>query len=69
MFKWLPDLDIDSVQLPTLDDAFPTSAVKDALNNVKEYLISPPRALRWSPPTASVCGESPWRGGYEDGVR
>ena len=45
LFRWRPDLDIESVQLPDLEDPFPTTAVKDALNNVKEYLIHRPEGM------------------------
>jgi len=45
LFKWRPDLDIDCVKLPDVDTPFPTTAVMDALNNVREYLIRPPQGV------------------------
>ena len=56
LFKWRPDLDIDVVQLPRLEGPFPTTDVRDALSNVKEYLTRPPQGITLvAADSLSVC--------------
>ena len=41
LLQWRPDFDIYAVALPELGDEFPLQEVKDALGNVKEWIIRP----------------------------
>lgn len=42
---WHPDLSVEDIKLPSYGDVFPTTAVQDVLNNIKEYVIEPPSGI------------------------